>query len=728
MVNLSELLQFAAERQRAGDWDQAEQAYRQVLEQLPGEVGVRHELAWMLYHRGRKPEAIDQLSAAVASCPQEGTLHSHLGVMLRGIGKSAEAVHHFQAALSLAPNDFQTRYNLGNAYQQLGQFELAAESYERALQGAPDDADIHLNLGVARKELGQLAEARRIFEHVLAVKPDFAEAWVNLGIVCKVEAKFAEAIACYERALQINPESALAYNNMGSTFQVQRQLPAAIECYEKAIRINPGYASAHTNLAEAYQSQGKTSEAQASFAAALRLAPNDALKIKTALVMPVIFESEQQIQEVRERLAHDLDHLANEQLSVRDPVQSIGIPAFYLAYQGQNDRHLQTQIARILSRAAPALNYVAPHCQEPARARQQRRIKVGFVSKHFHAHTIGKLNAGLIHKLDRSCFEVVVFRLPGRDDGMAQFISEGADASLVVPPHLESAQALIAEQQLDVLFFPDIGMDALTYYLAHARLAPVQCVTWGHPLTTGIPTVDYFLSSVDLEPSGAEGHYTERLVRLPHLTNYYYKPTPSRSTPSKSDFGLSPEAHLYVCPQSLFKLHPENDIVFAEILRQDPRAAILMLEGTDSTWNDLLRARQRRSMGALAERIQFIPYQPLPAFRQLLALAEVMLDPLHFGGGDTSYEGFAVGTPIVTLPGGFLRSRLTYAMYRAMGLTECIATDAADYSARAIRLGTDSAWRRQVRGQILAANGALYENSVAVRELEAFFAEAVAAR
>jgi predicted O-linked N-acetylglucosamine transferase (SPINDLY family) len=726
-MNLSELLQFAVDRQQAGDLDQAEQAFRQVLAHVPGEVGVWHQLAWLLYRRGRPAEAVDALSVAIQARSDESILHAHRGVMLRGMGRAAEAVASFQAALRLAPNDFETHFNLGNAYAQLGQFPLAAESYTLALGQAPHDADIHLNLGVARKEMGQLAEARHCFEQALAIRPEFADAWVNLGIVAKVEGNYPDAIACYERALKINPRSMQAYNNLGSVYQVQRQLPQAVRCFEKALGINPDYSAAHANLAEAYQTQGKTEEARSSFRAAMRPGTNDALKIKAALVIPVIIQSEQQIAEVRERLTHDLDRLATERLSVRDPSQSIGVPAFCLAYQGHNDRQLQTQIARIISRATPALNYVAPHCQSPARGAPKPRIKVGFVSNHFHAHTIGKLNAGLIRELDRARFEVNVFRFSGRDDGMAQFISEGADGWLMLPPHLESAQAAIAEQRLDVLFFTDIGMDAWSYYLAHSRLAPVQCVTWGHPLTSGIPTVDYFLSSVDLEPEDAAEHYTERLVRLPHLTNYYYKPTPPRYSLAASHFGLEPDAHLYMCPQSLFKLHPQNDAVFEQILRHDPRATIVMLEGTESTWTEMLRARQFRAMGSLAERIRFIPYQSLPAFRQLLALADVMLDPLHFGGGDTSYEGFAVGTPIVTLPGGFLRSRITYAMYRAMGLDDCIALDAADYATRAVRLGTDRAWRRQVHDRILAANGVLYENKAAVRELEDFFQQAVAA-
>ena len=326
----------------------------------------------------------------------------------------------------------------------------------------------------------------------------------------------------------------------------------------------------------------------------------------------------------------------------------------------------------------------------------------------------------MIRELNREQFEVIVFRLPGHEDGMARFIAESADACLMLTPALAAARTQISEQALDVLIYPDIGMEPFTYYLAHARLAPLQCVTWGHPLTTGIPTIDYFLSSRELEPEGSEEHYTERLARLPSLMNYYYRPEPARGDKSRADFGIDPRTHVYLCPQSLFKLHPDNDVVFERILERDPLGRIVLIEGKNSRWTELLRQRYHERMGAIAQRIQFVAFQPLPDFCRLLSVADVNLDPLHFGGGDTSYEAFAVGSPIVTMAGAFLRSRLTYAMYRAMGVMDCVAHDVEDYVAIAVRLGTDAEWRREVRAKIIQASGVLYENAVAVRELEQF--------
>src|SRR5207249_4355624 len=105
----------------------------------------------------------------------------------------------------------------------------------------------------------------------------------------------------------------------------------------------------------------------------------------------------------------------------------------------------------------------------------------------------------------------------------------------------------------DLLFYADIGMDAISYFLAYARLAPVQCVTWGHPVTTGIPNVDAFLSADVLEPPGAEAHYSERLVRLGRLPTWYECPIVPAEPAGRAALGLPADATLYVCPQSLFK-------------------------------------------------------------------------------------------------------------------------------------------------------------------------------
>jgi predicted O-linked N-acetylglucosamine transferase (SPINDLY family) len=133
-------------------------------------------------------------------------------------------------------------------------------------------------------------------------------------------------------------------------------------------------------------------------------------------------------------------------------------------------------------------------------------------------------------------------------------------------------------------------------------------------------------------------------------------------------------------------------------------------------------------MPDVADRIVFVPQQDHAGFMNLTALADVLLDPIHFGGGNTSYEGLALGTPIVTLPSPFLRGRITLALYRQLGMLDCVVSNPAEYIELATKLGKDEDYRKTIRAKILDANDVLFENDAGVRELMQFLRDAVAKR
>ena len=118
------------------------------------------------------------------------------------------------------------------------------------------------------------------------------------------------------------------------------------------------------------------------------------------------------------------------------------------------------------------------------------------------------------------------------------------------------------------------------------------------------------------------------------------------------------------------------------------------------------------------ERILVVPYPGLSLYLNLLAITDVMLDTLHYGGGNTSLQALSAGTPVVTLPGAFQRGRHTYGYYAKMNYLECVAQDRSDYARIAVRLGTDKAYRARVSAGILAANHVLFEDIGVVRHLE----------
>ena len=293
-----------------------------------------------------------------------------------------------------------------------------------------------------------------------------------------------------------------------------------------------------------------------------------------------------------------------------------------------------------------------------------------------------------------------------------------ADRVVELPVELAGARRLIAAERLDALYYADIGMSALTYFLAFARLAPLQCLTWGHPDTTGIRNLDRFLSCDAMEPVGAERHYSETLVRLPGPTLHYARPAlPARLKP-RSAFGLPDDAHLYVCPQSLFKIHPDFDRALVELLRRDPQGLVVLISGRDRNLDELLRRRIAGVGPDVVGRIRFLRQMPLADFLSLVTVSDVMLDPLHYSGGNTSLEAFALGTPIVTWPGAFMRGRHTYGFYKLMELARRRGGRPRALCRARARLGREPDFRRHVTRRVLDRVPGLFDHAPSVRAIE----------
>ena len=523
-------------------------------------------------------------------------------------------------------------------------------------------------------------------------------------------------------ASRVAPDSHLVQNNLGNVYSLTDRIDQAVNCYSKAVELNPAFVDAHTNLGSAFNKLGRFDQARASYNKVLKLDPNNAgAQLKSALLSPIISISERQIKTTRRALLKNIKKLKRSALNLNDPFKEVGLTNFYLAYQGFDDTLIQREIADLYLKACPSLVWTAPHC---AQERKREKLKIGILSAYLHNHTIGKLYQGLIEKLNREKFEVTIFRYPGQRDKVVERLDRVADRSVQVPLNLREGRESIATQELDILLYPEVGMDPLTYFIAFSRLAPIQVAGWGHPVTTGVPNIDIYLSAKWLEPSDGKSHYSETLVELDNLPTYYYRPDIPEVADFRRQFGLPETGHLYGCPQNLFKLHPSFDDALKKILKSDPDAHLVLIAGKVREWTQHLIERFQKSFRRHVDRVIFLPGLSNTDYLRLLAVCDVLLDPFHFGGGNTSYEALAVGTPLVTLPGDYMRGRVTFACYKTIGYTDLVAKNAADYVRLALKVTHDSAFRNQAVEHIRGSCDRLFENDSAVRDFEEFFSAA----
>ena len=701
---------------------QARDFYTQALALQPDYFEARYNLATLDELLGDQVQAEEGFRAAVLLRPGSVEAHNNLGNLLSRQGRLEAAASCYEAALSHVPEYAEGCLNLGNVRSAQNRHLEAVAAYMQALELRPDYVEALNNLGTTLIALGKPDQARESFRLALQICPGFVQAHNNLGNLFNSLGLYEEATACYRAAMQAAPDQANAYNNLGAVLNAQGKLDDAERSFRRAIELNPDYCDAHANLARVLQVQGKPSEAEEAYYRALQLKPSCDMGIAWATMLPPVYESHADLLEWRTGFAANLERLAQDEIAL-DPAHDLIPVNFYLAYQGFNDCELQQQVAR-LHRAQPG-HEAPPALPAAAHPQTDHRLRVGFISRHFKSHTIGHFMQGLIARLSRNDFHVTVLSVGTHSDETADFIQRHADEYVVLPEQIPLARDLVAARQLDLLCYADVGMEPVTYTLAFSRLAPVQCVTWGHPVTTGIGNMDYFLSSDLIEPADAAAHYSETLVRLPTLPTYYYRPAPPAVPRGRAAFGLPDDGAVYLCPQSLFKFHPDFDPVLAKILRRDPTGCLAIIEPPHAHWKTLLLQRLHRTVGDACDRIIWVPRQDQDAFLELLGVASVLLDPLHFGGGNTTYQALAMGTPIVTLPSGFMRGRVTLGCYQKMGHAACVAGTAEEYVDLAVRLGTDAGYREQIHQEILAASSVLFEDQSAVDELSAFFKAAV---
>jgi predicted O-linked N-acetylglucosamine transferase (SPINDLY family) len=277
----------------------------------------------------------------------------------------------------------------------------------------------------------------------------------------------------------------------------------------------------------------------------------------------------------------------------------------------------------------------------------------------------------------------------------------------------------------DVLIYPEVGMDATVGWLAAQRLAPTQCVAWGHPETSGLPTLDYFLTSAAMEPADGGQHYTERLIRLPELS-IYYEPLEAQPVPlARSELGFRPNAPLFWCAQSLYKYLPQYDCVFPRIADElgDCQFVFVRYPFGDHV-TDLFRRRLGRAFAAhgrdAADHCVILPVLDQQRFVAAAGLCDVVLDSIGWSGGATSLESLTRDLPIVTLPGALMRGRHTMAMLELMGVTDTIAATLDDYVSLAAGLARDRERRMEVQKAIAGAKHRLYRDDACIAALEEF--------
>jgi len=779
-------LKTAVRLHQEGKLAEAEPLYRAVLKDDPDNVDALYLLGTIQYQRGQYGSAILFLKKAAQKNPRHAEARNNLGLVLEAQGKHDEAASQYRCAVELQPRYADAHFNLGNMLRVTRCPEEAIESYKRALQLNPRWGDAHAQLGLTLrdmgrheqakascleatklnpkslsahnslgmilKEMGDYAGASDSFRRVIELDPANPAAHSNFGITLAHRHEFAAAERECRKAIELDPTLATAHNNLGMILFLARREPESIPHFEEACRLNPHFADAENNLASALfrmsDEKGATEhyrraislrptftawknlavvldqschweEARDAFQAAAEMRCNDPLiELRSASICPTVFDSISDIAKYRWSFDAALDKAIDAKIT-RSPSELFEIdvrPSFALQFLGGNDRPLREKYARAIQ---PSFAGYEPP------AKRSGLPTVGFLSVAGHEYAFVRSIGGLFKYFDREkwrplvvCSEVGLKKLLGMVD--PRYVD-----FFVVPEDLQQMNQKLRDSDIDLLYHWEIATSATSYLLPFMRPTPLQCTSWGIQVTSGIPAIDYYLSSDLIESPTAEANYTEKLVRLKTMLSYQQRMEMPATFLARERLSLPEDANIYLCAQQIGKFHPDFDPVLASILERDPKGRLVITLSKFEEENARLKRRMHQTLGPLFDRVQFIPKLSGVQYASLLQAANVILDPLHFGGVNTTYDSISANKVTVTLPTMFNKGRYTLGCYKRIDVLEGVVSSTDEYIHRAVEFGTNEDLRRSIETKIAEQSAVLFECKQSAFELEQWMIETI---
>jgi protein O-GlcNAc transferase len=719
---------------KQGNLTEAERLYSQVLAHRPNHFDALQMLSVIKLAKGQPAEALRLISETMRMRKPSPQILVNHGMILHALDRSDEALASFDAALKQKSKFAEAHNNRGAVLAALGRHEEALECFRKALALKDDYADAYYNRGSSLRVLGQYDEALASLDRALALHPNFVKAHNNRGAVMEGLNRLPEALASYDRALQLAPDFTESRNNRSRVLLGLGRPGDAIENFTTALHINPRDAETWCQRARVFLDIGQNQEAADDLAQALALQPDhaEARFAGCFAELPVVYGGEHEISQRRavyERKLRELSNDVERGLLKGDLIKTIGARhPFLLAYQGNNDRALQQiygeMIGRVVARRFPP----APLPPPPGPGEQ---IRVGVVSSFFYRHSNWKIPIkGWVSQIDRKRFHLTGYHLGAIRDEQTEAATRLCDRFVHRSLDTDGWRRQILADAPHVLIYPGLLMDISSLQLAAQRLASVQCNSWGHPETSGLPTLDYFLSSDLMEPPGAEAYYTEKLIRLPNLSIYYEPVEMEPVSVTREELGLRPDATVFWSAQSLFKYLPQYDDVFVRIARAvtDCQFVFLRHFGAQKI-TTVVQERLERAFAAAGLRADnhcvFLDRLSQSKFVAAAGLSDVFLDSIGWSGCNSALECLTQALPVVTFEGATMRGRHSAAILRMIGVNDTIATTIDDYVAIATRLGRDSQFRQAVSSRMAENRHKLYRDRAPVTALEDFLESAV---
>jgi predicted O-linked N-acetylglucosamine transferase (SPINDLY family) len=628
----------------------------------------------------------------------------NLGLALQKQRKLDEAIIAYREAIRIQPESDLAYSNLGAVLQELGKIEEAVAAFQHAIRVRPANAVAHYNLGNAFRRRGRLDEAITAYRRAVSIRADFFEAFSNLGLALQQLGRFGEAVTAHREAISRRPFEATAHYNLAKALQETGEPDRAIASYTDALRLKPDYFEALCNLATVFQQQGRLEECVRTYREALNLYPNHP-EVHCSLASAL-----------QEQGRFDEARAAHRQALKAGSSRVLFGMNYDDSYTPEDVLHAHQRWGKRYAVASP----IYGNTRE-----ENRRLKIGYVSPDFRAHSVAFFLEPLLREHNKDEYEIFCYAEVRHPDLTTYHFKELTRHWLVTVGMSDNELSdRILRDNIDILV--DLaGHSARNRLGVFARKpAPIQ-VTWlGYPNTTGLQTIDYRLVDAVTDPPGeSDAMASERLFRLDggFLCCGMMTPDPEPTDPPS----LKDGAVTFGSFNNTRKLSPATLDTWATLLARLPQAR-LFLKGrpfADLATSELFLSRLRDRQVPV-ERVQLAGWAPdRAAHLALYHQVDVALDPFPYNGTATTCDALWMGVPVVTMRGDRHAARVGASLLSQVDLRDLIANSVEEYVEIAAALARDSLrlteYHRGLRSRM--ASSSLCDGRAFARKVEAAY-------
>jgi predicted O-linked N-acetylglucosamine transferase (SPINDLY family) len=676
------------------EFDLAELTYRKVLEISPIQSNAYFSLADLFNATKSNLESKNALNLILDEYLSSTEASLALAIEFERLERIEESDLFFKHATLLKPDNISDLYIAYSDYfSKKGNLTKAIDYLNKTLELKPDNFNANSHLGLIYLEQKQFTKAEIYLNKAIQIDKNEPSGYIHYGLFLYRKGDLVDAEMYLKKALALSSDNVVALNNLGLVYEALFDHARAVDTFRHALKINPDYLPSLSNIALSLNRLGKQTEAIQYARQGLAQYPtNKALLINAAVIYQGIGEIHQAIN--ANLKAIDIDH--ENMLAYNNLFYSLCLTKNYTT---------EFFSEKLKQFGSTVTNMATVQYSNWPRAKNTKRVKIGFVSADFFDHPVGSFLLNVIQNITKNHFQIVAYtNNPHEDEITAALKHHFDDWVSIVGLSDQDAAEIIHTQGVDLLIDLSGHTSGNRLSMFAYKPAPVQMTWLGYWDSTGVEQIDYILLDEMSAPEDMHNQFTEEVLYIPETRFCYYPPRIDISVNElpaiKNGFVTFGAYHNYA------KVSDEVIDLWTSILNSVPTSR---LRWQTKSFNDEYLIEQTLQkfikLGISSKRIELIGFMTRKAYLESYHIVDFILDCFPFSACTTTCDGLWMGVPTLTMPSSRLGGRQGTSLMSVVGLSNWIAKDKQEFISKAIEYASDldalSNIRKELRSVLL---------------------------